>query len=227
MEKLSVRFKQPAKQETTGNMTYRIAAAVFLISVVFSSPAFCASPGNDFRHTKWGMHLNDVLAAEEAPLKSKTRTRLEYDTVVAGKKIILRYTLAKDRLIGASYLLAENHIIDNKYVQDFEDFKAVLSRKYGPPRNEKNTWKNGSYFQNDRSQWGFAVSTGKLKRTADWQTETTEIELVLKGTNFNISCEITYLSRQLKHLSRPGDTPPGAPAQGIGNTAIEKSLDDF
>jgi hypothetical protein len=209
-------------------MTFRAVAALFLVMTVFPPTTNSGPLENDFRLTKWGMHRNDVLAAEEATPKNKTKTHLDYHTVVAGKKVALQYTLAKDRLIGARYLVTEKHIIPNKYVTDYEDFKAVLSRKYGLPQSEKDSWKNGSYFRNDKTQWGFAVSTGKLTRTAAWQTETTEIKLVLKGINFDILCEITYLSRQLKHLALPaGADSPDAPAQDIGNTAIERSIDDF
>jgi hypothetical protein len=205
---------------------------ILTIAFSFSVADGCWGGDRAFRQTNWGMHTNDVLAAEAKKPTRQNTTLLEYKTTVAEKKVILSYILAKDRLVGAKYRLAENHIIDRKYVRDYDDFKAILSRKYGPPKEEKDTWKNGDFFRNDPDQWGMAVSTGKLTRRASWQTDDTDIVLDLKGGDFKIHCEVAYWSRKLKHLvqqAAPTDAPLSTDRtkERITNTKIEKSLDNF
>ncbi len=140
--------------------------------------------------------------------------------------MVVHYLFASDRLVGAKYELASPHLIENKYMRDFEDFKTILIQKYGQPQEDRKIWKGGDYFQNDPSQWGAAVSTGKLTCRAVWMTEKTEIDLVLTGADFKVTCEINYRSRELKHLAQPM-TSHRPMKQDLSDRQIKETLDNL
>ena len=92
----------------------------------------------------------------------------------------------------------EPHINKNDYIDDFNDFKQALTKKYGEPAAEEVTWEN-DMFKNDKSKWGLAISMGHLQYLSHWKTSTTVIFAVLTGDNLTANCVVSYNS--LRHES--------------------------
>ncbi len=184
----------------------------------------------NFRKIRWGMSPEEVLASEKLKPSVTGNRRIEYQAKILEKKVVIIYFFVNKKLICSKYVLAEDHIIENKYLRDYNDFKAILSRKYGMPIKSDVVWDNGAYFKNDPSRYGVAVSNGRLSFFDKWENEYTEIESVLKGGNFNISCEIEYSSRKLKDLKAQLNKK-SLDRLGQGNKKtdkkIQKAMEDF
>ena len=91
----------------------------------------------------------------------------------------------------------EDHTNKNFYINDYEELKEILTKKYGKPKKDEKIWDNELY-KDDRSSWGLAVSVGHLAYGASWETSTTEIVLRLSGDNYKISLILAYDSKELK-----------------------------
>lgn len=194
------------------NMKKTIIAISLLFLLLLNS--ITSGEAADFRKARWGMTKAEVIATEETEPQSEGNHCYLFNDTVLGRAMCVHYCFVKNQLVLARYELADKELIDRKYIKHYESFQSALKRKYGAPVKETDTWRNGAYFRDDKSQWGTAVSTGKLTRRSTWQTGTTDIELLLTGGNFNISCGITYQSRAHAHLVQqlavPGtetDTP--------------------
>ncbi|RKX66709.1 MAG: hypothetical protein DRP42_02560 [Tenericutes bacterium] len=58
-----------------------------------------------------------------------------------------------------------------------------------------------SEFLKSKTQyWGLAISMGSLSYISSWETNNSEITLMLSGDNFEINCVIGYVSKKFKHL---------------------------
>ncbi len=201
-------------------------ATVLLIIAMMILPPLCSGESYDFRKSRWGDSRTQIIAAEDRQPAATGPHYLAFEANLLEKEMILKYIFAEDRLIGAKYEPARPHIIDRKYVQDFEDLKTVLIQKYGEPKEDQKIWKGGDFFQKDPSQWGFAVSTGKLTCRSAWITDTTEIDLVLTGGDFKITCQINYWSRKLKHLMAPV-SPDIQMKKEISDSEMQESMDQM
>ena len=152
-----------------------------------------------FRKTKWGMSIDDVKSSEPLDVFKENGELLGYKTSVIGKNVFLAYFFIDNKLVRARYVLAESHSNNNDYITDYNDFKKILVKKYGIPKKDEALWKNNLY-QDDYSHWGTAISIGHLIYLSSWETDNTEINNVLMGDNFDISCMVEYISKNLKEI---------------------------
>jgi len=129
---------------------------------------------------------------------------LVYKTKVIDKKAFVNYFFTDNQLIKAGYILAGLHTNKNDYITDYNDFKEILTKKYGSPKNEQTLWKNDLY-KDDHSHWGLAISIGHLKYFSAWETDNTEILNFLSGDNYHILCGVQYRSKSLKEIEIKGN----------------------
>lgn len=66
-------------------------------------------------------------------------------------------------------------------------------------KKDETFWKNDLY-KDDYSHWGTAISMGHLIYYSSWETDSTEINNMLMGDNFNISCIVEYRSKNLNKI---------------------------
>jgi hypothetical protein len=134
---------------------------LFLIfSILAIQEQACLGDEYDFRKTKWGMSKNQVLKTEQSkPVcndcfsDSSSDSVLGYNSKVLGKSVAVVYFFINNQLVRANYVLMERHTNKNDYIDDFNDFKQAITKKYGEPAAEEETWKN-EIFKNDKSKWG-------------------------------------------------------------------------
>jgi len=152
----------------------------------------------DFRKANWGMSVEQVKATEKNKIVLEDEKTLATGRVqVDGKECIYVYYFLEDKLYRAAYGFMEKHTNENLHIDDYEDLKEILTKKYGKPVLDKVTWKN-DLFKSDKQNWGTAISIGHLDYFSSWETSTTFISLGLNGDNYKINLTLGYYSRELK-----------------------------
>jgi len=170
-----------------------------LLVVFFAELSFADE--YNFRKTKWGISIAQVKSSEPLDVVKEDENLLVYKTNVIGKDVFVAYFFIDSQLVRARYVLAESHTNKNDFITDYNDFKEILTKKYGKPKQDETFWKNDLY-KDDYSDWGTAISVGHLVYLSSWETQDTEINNMLMGENFDISCIVEYSSKKLKGIEK-------------------------
>jgi hypothetical protein len=176
---------------------------IMLILIAFNSLGW--AQGFNFRHTRWGMTQEEVLASEDIDPIEKQEKRVLYDTKILNKSVNLIYLFVNNTLVGASYKLTENYLVSTKFIKTYNAFKTELIKKYGKPRKDMVIWINDRY-KGDNSKWGLALSLGHLEYVSVWATPASNIKCSMRGENYNILCLIEYSSIEHFNLLNKGQS---------------------
>ncbi len=152
-----------------------------------------------FRKTRWGMSMDEVKASETLEVARQEADLLVYEAKVINKDVFILYRFVGNKLTRAKYFLNEKHMNNNDFIADYNDFKEILKKKYGEPKEDNMVWKNNLY-KGKYSGWGTAISMGHLVYFSTWETESSEIINSLSGDNFKIICLVEYGSKEFKEL---------------------------
>ncbi len=174
---------------------------VFITSIFFVYSGICTAEDFTFRNTKWGMTIEDVKASEPLVIAKEDGNILGYKTSVIGKDVFLIYFFTDNKLTRARYALAVTHSNKNDFISDYNDFKKILIKKYGDPVEDESIWRNDLY-KSDYQSFGMAISVGHLIYYSKWSTDDTEINNMLMGENYDISCIVEYTSVALKEIEK-------------------------
>jgi len=175
-----------------------------VIGILFLTTNLTLADEFTFRKTKWGMSAAEVKASEPLEVNEKAANMLAYKTKVIGKDVFLGYIFIDDQLVRARYVLSESHSNKSDFIKDYNDFKKILEKKYGPPKLDKTRWKNDLY-KDDPSHWGMAISMGHLVYFSIWETSSTKISSILSGDNFKINCGVDFRSKKLEALEKKAE----------------------
>jgi hypothetical protein len=189
-------------------MIKKILMLIFIAGMVAQVKISGADTYN-FRHTKWGMTPEEVVASERMDPVEKDEKMIKYQTQILDKKVELLYLFAQNKLVGASYMLDENYLNSERFIKIYTRFKEELIKKYGPPNKEITNWKNDA-FKSNRSKWGIAVSLGYLEYFTFWETSATTVSCGLKEDNYYVLCSVEYWSMEFSNLldkNKNGDKP--------------------
>lgn len=162
-----------------------------LLFFVDSPPAVA----QDFRGASWGMTKEEVKQDENLDLIQEDEKNLVYVTAIGGIDCLLIYNFVDDRLYNAMYWMIDEHAIDNGHIDDYRKLKNMLMQKYGTPNIDDEIW-GRSLYKDEPDRKGFAISIGDLTMLAEWETENTEISIMLWGDNYDIKHAITYESKE-------------------------------
>ena len=147
----------------------------------------------DFRGHSWGDSAESVRKKEQATLVS-SKEGLAYEGSIAGISVLIMYIFTDGKLSQAGYLSQESQTNENRYIEDYEELKNFLGKKYGQPDSDRVTWKNDQYRES-QSDWGTALSIGHLLYRAEWNTDSTMVETFLGGDNSMLIHGIRYHER--------------------------------
>ena len=160
--------------------------------------------GEDFnlRYTRWGMTKEEVITAEEKmdPVEV-TENKILYKTRLMRDNVELQYVFVDNKLIGATYKLADNYLNSNRFKSTYTKFKTALIKKYGRPAEDSTDWLNSTYI-NDRKKWGLAISLGHVEYASSWTTNSTNINCSLREENHYVLCLIEYWSTEHSGLQK-------------------------
>jgi hypothetical protein len=162
---------------------------------------------HDFRKCHWGMSRAQVRNLEKAELLKEAPAGLVYSGRVSNYPCFIAYFFADDRLVRARYNVTSNHEYPQDYLAQFQELATLLTRKYGQAQQIQQKWWDERY-RDDPDAWGKAIALGHLALWNLWETETTEISLMLRGDDQEILLEIEYCSKALADLQE--STPPEA-----------------
>jgi hypothetical protein len=185
-----------------------ILGILICIFLFFSIVGLSNDVKYDFRKTNWGMSKEEVKATEDKkPDYDGDNVQLSYYKVTisgkSGKDFSCNYYFVEDKLCSSIYGFSGEHTNKNLYIDDYEELKEILTKKYDKPKIDKVIWKKGS-FKDDKSYWGTAIIGGDLSYLAQWETPDTEINLKLFGENWRIKLTLSYESKELKEWAREG-----------------------
>lgn len=157
-----------------------------------------------FREVRWGMSEREVRATETDQPIHTSKNALVYNGSVAGLPCNVIYIFARDKCVRGKFQLLPTHSNENEYISDYENIKELLINKYGPfigpsEDNSDYFWRNDLYTD-DYQNWGMAVSIGHLVFMSKWQTEDTDIGLILSGDNYEVTLIIEYVSKEFESL---------------------------
>lgn len=161
-----------------------------------------ATHGFDFRKTKWGFSRKKVQESEKMTPIIDTTNILGYETPIAGMKCLIGYIFVNNKLTRAKYVFEEKHSNENDYIVDYHNLRDILNKKYGKSTSQSDGIWRDDLYKDDIQKWGFAVSLGDLYYFSDWQTQKTDIDLMLSGENYKISLVVEYDSKQFKGLEK-------------------------
>jgi len=157
---------------------------------------------HDFRKANWGMSKEQVKATENRKPDFEDNTSVGYKMKINGNDFLCIYSFLQDKLYNSGYALSGTHTNKNLYIDDYEELKETLTKKYGKPKMDiPGLWRNDLY-KDDKSHWGMAISVGHLAYASQWETTTTTISLRLHGDNFKISLVLSYDSKELKEWAK-------------------------
>ena len=154
----------------------------------------------NFRNTRWGMSKEDVLASEAGQPVVKTDTQIGYFIEILDKNIYVAFIFDNERLVSALYALRDmREKLDDSF-KDFEDFKKILTMKYGEPNaGEGDVWSNPSLGDEDtlkallldRPKYEEALNQGEILHAAMWRTDKTWIKVALSKMMEGHTCGVT------------------------------------
>jgi hypothetical protein len=167
--------------------------------IIFLFVAFLLSQSTfaqDFRNVAWGTSQEEVKVSENINPLAEDKESLLFKVQLAGKEVTLVYKfLSPHGLYSSGYLFDEKHTNKNNFIDDYDEIKSLLIKKYGPPTVERVIWLN-DLFKDDPKDFGMAVSIGHLKYISSWKVEETNISLGLVGDNYKISMLLNYKSER-------------------------------
>ena len=178
------------------------AFVVFLASAVglYAQENEAQTAEFDFRNTRWGMTLEQVLAAEsgEPITVYENATGFAYDKTVAELECYVVYVFADSLLVRTKYAFHEKHSNFSQFRLDREKLYNILCNKYGASdRNDAIFIDNEDYYRRNQDSIGRGYAIGDIRSIASWQTERNDIGLYFGGDNYAIELVIEYRSRSL------------------------------
>lgn len=150
--------------------------------------------GFDFRKTRWGMSVDEVIKSEKAePVdredKDGGEMKLDFSTRFLGENFTVKYTFFDGHLFGGEYVtLRENYLSECE--KFYEKMVEVLSVKYGK-----------GYKNNDMRD---ALS---VFRTSEWKKARTAISVSLLSLKGSPNCliSIKYESSDYKKMAEKAE----------------------
>lgn len=154
----------------------------------------------DFRSIRWGMTEDEVISLEGTPdytgkPEGQEARYIGYDTTLMGNKVILAYYFGPDGLYEARYVWAESHNNEIMYIEDYDNVRDQLTKKYGDPWYDEEIWDstgNKEYYSDKK---GKALSFGHLSYETDYRTSRTDIVMHMSADNYEVNFYIFYRSR--------------------------------
>jgi quinol monooxygenase YgiN len=121
---------------------------------------------------------------------------LRYEDYIWGFDCDICYWFVEDKLVQGCYSLDENILHEDPLIEDYEELKRLLTKKYGRPTMDKEEWKDDLAKRNELNR-ETAINKGCLEYRTGWETSTTKISMVISGYKNENYIQITYNSKEL------------------------------
>ncbi len=159
------------------------------------APTESAERKGDFRSGNWGDSKDDVAKYEKGTLVNDSGNEVTYRCTVAGLDMAAVYCYDNDgHLYSGRYVSQEEHSNPQQHIADYNKLKDSLSSVYGTPDTDEVIPMNSAYESTNLDD-GTALKYGWLGFQATWQTDDTDIFMVMYGDNFNVVLGIKYTDK--------------------------------
>ena len=151
-------------------------------------------PETDFRHSNWGDSMSEVMAKERKNNISEMPDMYIFKDYLAGREVMVWYGFTNDKLYCGKYNITYHYPNDN-YIEDYEYFLGLLTKKYGKPIYSQNKALKDdlpSYLNDEELIKGGYIEYGNL-----WRNQPSFILLQLSLDDYGDPyLTIQYLSLQ-------------------------------
>ena len=158
----------------------------------------------NFRDTRWGMNKVQVVRVEGRPDVQENSGGLDiiqYPQKILNMDCMIGYVFAYNQLAKAKYSFLAKYEDKNQYLHSYQKIRDILIQTYGKPDAEKVRWKDKQY-QDDRSNWGLALSLGHLEFSSFWRDSETEIQFRAYGGKNRVSLVVLYSGLKYMDLAK-------------------------
>lgn len=157
----------------------------------------------DFKTFNWGDSQEKVEEVEGEPFLEDDMTAQDahyivYKTTVAGKDALLVYYFCDEGLFITKYILTEEHSNENLFIEDYEDIRDALTKKYDEPDYDFENWSDNGKKSYYADRKGTALEYGYLDYLTAWIMEKTYISMEMSADNYNISTIIEFGSKDIE-----------------------------
>ena len=166
----------------------------------------------DFKKFRWGDSQEYVMEIEGAPDGEDDMVDLDshyivYITTLAGKDALLAYYFCDEGLWQARYILTESYSNYDLYIDDYEKVKEQLTKKFGDPLLDLESWEYDDKEEEYKNKKGDALYEGYLTYWTWYQTDTTDIDLDMSASNHYIATDLTFASLDIypDEINYPGE----------------------
>lgn len=149
-----------------------------------------------FRGFPWGTSLTDIKSSEDSSLQDENDNALCYRGEVAGIECDIFYSFTDNQLTSAFYLITESA---SRHADYFFELKDLMDEVYGVVDTDYR-WESETDHKVYKPNYNLAIATGRLTLIANWQTDTTDINLISAKTPFGVITTLMYRSMELYHL---------------------------
>jgi hypothetical protein len=163
-----------------------------------------AESKKNFRNTRWGMNRAQVVRIEGSPNYHENSGGLDiirYPQKVLNMDCMVGYVFAHNQLAKAKYSFLADYEDKNQYILSYNKIKDILIQKYGRPEAERILWQD-KHYQDNRSNWGLAISLGHMELNSVWMDSETEIRLRAYGGKGRIFLVILYSGLKYANLAQ-------------------------
>jgi hypothetical protein len=172
---------------------------ILLILSILITTNLKAQEKHDIRNVNWGWTLAQVKVSEKLKLFEQTKNELTYFGSLNNKSFMLSYDFIDNKFVRLTYTCTEEFINKNNYIDQFNELKDILIKRYGSTSYDRVKWSDNLY--KDRPQdIGLACSVGHVKFITQWFTDNTQINLQCNGENFKVNLGIIYTSVKYQPL---------------------------
>ena len=182
----------------------RILSAFLSLVVIWGftsliETASAESPNYDFKSFYWGDSREKVISVEGTPdgegaLSGTNSTYIAYETTAVGMDVLLGYYFCDEGLYAVRYILLEEHSNEALYIDDYETFKAALTKKYGKPLLDLDNWENDSKKEYYADRKGDALCYGYLTYETVYSSGTASIVMSMSADNYEITTTVDYMN---------------------------------
>lgn len=182
----------------------KLVAIIFVLMIVCTnSTGFCEEQqeSHDYRNCNWGMTLNEVKEAEGDvvwEINDSTQNADGYIATIGTIECLVVFNFDSEGKLNVGTIM-DNSVYSNYmfYIGSFETFETALTKKYGKPKEANDIWLNDpfGYYKDNKSEWGNAIATGRLFRLYTWETNDTQIQLMLGLQGNEIVHAIQYVDK--------------------------------
>ena len=198
-------LKEPKIDNNNNNNNNNTAPAATVVKEEEKEPEINDPGPFDLRKVRFGMTKEEVSKRESKKnLIFSEGTGLGYKEKLFALDTTLFYMFHNDKLWRAAYLLEEEHLNKNLYVNDYNEIVSQLKEKYGKPTKEETVWSKNLY-RGDASNIGMAYSIGDVTSFAEWEKDDLKIYTEISGDNFKITVKLVYSNIKLEKEYRDAE----------------------